>query len=705
MLPTIAAQDAPRHVLIASRLDDALFETGAWFAIDGENRRVPGVSVASLAHGKSLIGQGRVATVVGRLRPGFAAIDVDVEGVMGEAITEGIAAWCRDRGVWHVVRPSGGATGRHHIVAATHGVEGDLAELVATTRTTWRVGRTKVDLRRDIRPLSCPHRRSSETPRILGDARAALASLWKLIETLPAPAKPSRRPQGPAATSARRRARAQDTTAQTSTRNGEGRARVPRRTRPRRPLEEKWATYLETGKRPAWKRAGEAGVDATNSTFELMCTAAMLRAGFSHDEAWQAITRAHPDAMSHARASRTRWTRLVWRAVVDSDDAFTPTPTIDPAIWAATQQARERLRSCAWSLPVRQRTSVLVVGEVVLRRMETTNSLRVPVPERDLVLDTTIRDRKTIRAALRLLGRDVGTLHRDSLELRRKASTSYEFEITPARGGVSEIPPPSFHTPLPSALPAHLTLHHWLTLHHLHTIHALPPAQLATSTQRTPSPTSPTPDHLARAQHQTLTALQAAGLAHCDAAGGWTRPEHLPLAALAHEDHAGLRTHVAAERAAWRSGHRSRWEAERQISHEELRQRQIRWWRALGPEQRRARVTALSARFDASSVSEQTALKSRLIARDRARGIDPTARCETWWQAHSPEQQQHRREARLRRWQALTPPEQVAHARAWSEQRRRFVTASTVQVNGVQSLERDLAARRTNRTKPRSALR
>lgn len=676
MLPTIAAPDVPRHVLIASRLDDALFETGAWFVIDAENRRVPGVSVASLPHGKSLIGQGRVATVVGRLRPGFAAIDVDVEGVMGEAITEGLAAWCRDRGVWHVVRPSGGAAGRHHVVVATHGVEDDLAELVATTRIAWRVGRTKVDLRRDIRPLSCPHRRSGEVPRITGDSHAALASLWKLLETLPAPATPSRRRRGPARTSTRRRARPQDAPGQTTAREGAGEVRAPRRTRPRRPLEEKWATYLAMGKRPAWKRAHEPGVDATNSTWELMCTAAMLRAGWSHDEAWQAITRAHPDAMSHARASRTRWTRLVWRAVVDSDDAFTPTPTIDPSVWAATQQARERLRSCAWSLPVRQRTSVLVVGEVVLRRMETTNSLRVPVPERDLVLDTTIRDRKTIRAALRLLGRDVGTLHRDSLELSRKASTSYEFEITPARGGVSEIPPPSFHTPLPAALPSHLTLHHWLTLHHLHPTKAHTPSQLACLTQRAPSPDAAAPPHLLHAQRQALTTLQATGLAHCAADGGWTRPEHLPLTAPAHEDHAPLRAHVAAERAAWRSGHRSRWETERQIAHEELRQRQTRWWRALAPEQRRERLTVLSRRFDASSVSEQAALKGRLTARDRARGIDPAARCESWWQAHTPEQQQQRIEARLRRWHAFSPPEQVAHARAWNAHRRKLRSQS-----------------------------
>lgn len=663
MLPNLAVPAALRHVQFAARFDEVLFEGGSWFAIDAENRRVPGVSVASLEQGKALIGDGRVATIVGRLRTGFAVLDVDVEGVMGEAITDQLAAWCRERGVWHVVRPSGGAPGRHHVFVETRGGD-DLAALVAATRATWRVGRTKVDLRRDVRPLSCPHRRSGQVPRITGDARAALAALWALVESLPAPASSARR-RRPG-----RPARAAEHAGDENTGRLPAAAR-PGRTRPRRALEEKWQTYLATGRRPAWKRAKEPGVDATNSTYELMCTAAMLRAGWSHDEAWQAITTAHPAAMSHARASRQRWTRLVWRDVVASDNAFTPTPVVDEHVWAATQEARERLRACAWKLPVRQRTSVLVVGEVVLRRMETTSTLRVPVPERDLVLDTTIRDRKTIRAALRLLGRDVGTLHRDSLDLARKASSSFEFEIAPARGGVCEIPPPSLHTPLPSSLPRHLTLHHWLTLHHLHPTTPSTAPTLTTLLQRTPSPVPPSPTTTPlRAQRQVLRDLQQAGLAHCDAAGGWTRPTHLPLESTAHADHAQTRADVAAERAAWRSGHRSRWEMERQIAYDELRQRQVRWWRALPPERRRERLHALAQRFDASSVPEQVALKHRLTHRDQQRGIDPQARCAAWWQAHSPEQQRQRVEARLHRWRTLSPPEQVAHARAWSDYRR-----------------------------------
>lgn len=666
MYPNLAAPDAPRHVSIAARLDEVLFETGAWFAIDADNRRVPGVSVASLAQGKTLIGSGRVATLVGRLRAGFAVFDVDVEGVMGEAITEHLAAWCRERDVWHVVRPSGGSSGRHHVFVSTRSVEADLADLAAHTRAAWRVGRTKVDLRRDVRPLSCPHRRSGQLPAVAGDVRAALASLWQLAETMPSPSPSPRRRT--ARTSQPRRPMREDVAGEISGREHE--ARVPRRKRPHRPLEDKWATYLATGRRPAWKRADEPGVDASNSTYELMCTASMVRAGWTHEQAWQAIKAAHPDAMSHARESRQRWTRLVWRDAVASDDAFAPAPTIDTAVWAATQEARARLRACAWRLPVRQRTSLLVVAEVVLRRMETTGSLRVPVPERDLVLDTTIRDRTTIRRCLRLLGREVGTLHRDGLDHRRRRETSFEFEIAPALGGVCEIPPPSLHTPLPSALPGNLTLHHWLTLR------ALPPtasptaASLASTLQRCPSPQVEPPAHVVRAQRQVLTDLQSAGLAQCDAEGRWSRPESLPLANLPHADHASARAQVAQERAAWRSGDGSRWERERQIAHRELRERHRHWWAALPPAHRRERLRALATRFDASSVGEQSALKRRLRVRDRERGIDCSARREAWWQAHTPQQQQERVDARLQRWHRLSHPEQVAHARAWSEHRR-----------------------------------
>ena len=61
------------------------------------NQRVPGVVVPSLAAGLELVGQGDVASLVGRLNPGFRVVDVDVEGLVGHAVAEEVAGWCRGR--------------------------------------------------------------------------------------------------------------------------------------------------------------------------------------------------------------------------------------------------------------------------------------------------------------------------------------------------------------------------------------------------------------------------------------------------------------------------------------------------------------------------------------------------------------------------------------------------------------------------------
>ena len=86
--------------------------------------------------------------------------------------------------------------------------------------------------------------------------------------------------------------------------------------------------------------------------------------------------------------------------------------------FARVGDATAAARGALWRLlpGQRSRTSILRVGLAVLDRMERVGSLRVPVPERDLVLDTGITDRKTIRAALRQLhAHSIGTLHTDTL--------------------------------------------------------------------------------------------------------------------------------------------------------------------------------------------------------------------------------------------------------------------------------------------------
>ena len=117
MLPTVAdggrGSSVPVDVLVrrvptvVRDLDEVLFRPGGWFALSSGNQRVPGVVVPSLGAGLELVGQGDVASLVGRLNPGFRVVDVDVEGLVGHAVAEEVAGWCRGRGLWVLARRSG----------------------------------------------------------------------------------------------------------------------------------------------------------------------------------------------------------------------------------------------------------------------------------------------------------------------------------------------------------------------------------------------------------------------------------------------------------------------------------------------------------------------------------------------------------------------------------------------------------------------
>ena len=209
MLPTVAdgglessssAVVSFRRVpAVVSQLDEVLFASGGWFALSAGNERVPGVVVASLGAGLGLVGQGPVASLVGRLQPGFRVVDVDVEGLRGHAIAEEVAGWARGRGLWVLVRPSGGADGRTHVFVAVADHLNDLEEFVGEVRAAYGVGRSRVDVRVMVRPLSAPHRSGVET-RPLGSVSAALADLLvEIFERGRAPERHvnDRQPLGP----------------------------------------------------------------------------------------------------------------------------------------------------------------------------------------------------------------------------------------------------------------------------------------------------------------------------------------------------------------------------------------------------------------------------------------------------------------------------------------------------------------------------
>ncbi|MGL5856974.1 MAG: hypothetical protein ACRC35_00935 [Angustibacter sp.] len=630
-------------------LDGVLFAARSWFAIDATNRRVPAVVVPTLEAGLSLVGDGGVAAVVGRLREEVRVVDVDLAGDRGDTAAAAITDWCAREGLWHLVRPSGGGPGRAHVFVAHEGRLAELHRLVDELRGRLHAPATGLDVRATVRPLSSPHRSGASTT-----ARGRLSEALTALRRHP---WARQTPKGACSSPV--------------SRDGGVEALSPARRRLRTALPPQWAGYLEHGTAPT-----VGGPDQTRSAVELVATAALLRAGHDVTTAWDAVTGSHPDAFTRARASKRRWIRWVWNAAVESDNAFAPTPRADPPIASAVADARARLTQLAWSLPPRQRPSLLLVGHTVLDRIERTNDLRIPVPERDLVLDTGITDRKTIRAQLRALHGPVGVLHTDTLDRTRRSDTSFEFDIpTIDVRSVSQIPPPCIHTPDPpagtwSALPpgAHQL---WRAL-----LRERDPVDLDHLAQRALLTSSSTDDlspRQARTTRAALTALAEAGLAHCTATGQWIA-RATPTAGHTRRTVAGravLEQAVAAERAAYRApGHR--WQTARAAALKANYAREVGWWNGLPRDDRARRRATWQARFAALSVHDQEQIKADLAERRLRAGVDEPTRHDHWLDNLSWDDYHHRSTTRAAAFAALPVPLRQAHTAAWARHRARY---------------------------------
>ena len=647
----VAAAGRPEHARLPRSLvalDAALFQGDAWFAIDARNVRVAGVAVPSLEAGLALVGEGSVASIVGRLRPEVSVVDVDLEGEQGHAAAEAVAAWAARAGVWSLVRPSGGADGRCHVFVAPEDHRDALTRLVEDLRGRFRTSARRIDLRRDVRPLSAPHRSSSHAPRPYGPLTQALAELrarpWAAST--------------PMAVSA-------------ADRSWGGEAALSPRPRRSASLPSGWADYLRTGVRPPI-----GGEDKSRSTVEAIATGHLLRAGHTADSAWDAITAAHPDAMTKARANRRRWVRWVWNRAVEDDNAHSPTPRVDPVVAAAVTAARARLHDLQWRYPARQRPALLLVGHHVLDRMARTRRRRVPVPERDLVLDTGITDRKTIRAALRALDGAVGLLDTDAWDPADRAASSFEFEIPEASvRGVRQIPPPSSHTPLPRGTWATLprTCHTlWRVLQN--TVEPQACAELAQRAGITSTREAEATASQVRATRAALTALARAGLAHCTAGAQWVaraapEADHARRAATAH---AAIEVSIIGERADYRATRASPWSVARAAALKAARAREQAWWHGLEHADRAQRHATWAARYDAMSVVGQEQLKARLVVRRVAAGVDEPARHDHWLDALSMDAYLERSVRRQAWFDGLPAPLQQAHAAAWARHRARY---------------------------------
>lgn len=677
-------------------LDEQLFNPSpsAWLVIDAGNSAVPRVAVPSLDAGLELIGKGRIAALVGHLREGVGVVDVDVRGAAGNFLAGEVAVWLRRRGCWVLERPSGGAKGRWHVFFARAdfvyaaadqrtGLAAELSAYLVGLAADLKVPVHDLDLRDAVRPLSSPHRHGA-TPRPKGDLREALRSLRHVFPHRPEPAPLRRRPKI--------RPTAPSRTAAAGTTAGTDANVIPLvLQRWKRELRPDWRQYLLQGKTPAgpWSAAAtttRAAVQIDRSLVESACTRELVWAIGDPTTAWQLIRESHPTAMTKAKhQGYSWWIRYVWNELVRSAgqlDTTTdqPRPVEAPPaeILAAVTAARTTLTDLMWTVSARQRPALLLVGHHLLDRVIRERNLRVPCPERDLQLDTSLGDRKTIRAALARLNGHIGTLHTDCLSVTERDSTSYEFEINPAptRGG-RQFPPPAFHPP-PAARGLWGTLPRashplWRTL-----LNSDTPLDLTELAVRA-GLVEQVGDEPSKSQRMTtkagLAALSGAGMARVDEEGRWqvvSRPRSVDIEQTAAAAYARQLETIDAERAAYRARATWTWSVGRAEAIKVQKAKEKGWWDSLSPAARADRRMRKRLEFDQMSLSQQSTLKARLAEGRIRAGLPEVDTYESWLRSLSPDEYVARSFERKARFQSLSPAERGASIAAWENHRRRY---------------------------------
>lgn len=687
-------------------LDEHLFNPDAsqWRLIDSNNEALRGRAVPSLVDGLDLVGKGRVAALFGHLRDGAGVVDIDVPGPFGDWLTAEVTDWLRRRDCWVLERPSGGAEGRAHVFfahpdfhyapAATRtGFCAEVGTFLANLAADVKVPRTEVDLREAVRPLSSPHRHGAVT-KPKGDLRQALRDLKRTL------------PHRPAATPLRARPKVKpgkalppsDVSGATA---GSGLVVPLALQRWKRQLRPDWRRYLLQGDVPAGPWAAAAtrsrpAVDVDRSLVEAACTREMVWAIGDPQMAWRLIRESHPTAMTKAKhQGYSWWLAYVWNELVRTAAEFNTDPDQKPRqveappaeVLAAVAVGRHVLEELMWTVPARQRPALLQVGHQLLDRVLRAGDLRVPCPERDLLLDTGLGDRKTIRAALRRLNGRLGTLHTDCLSLIERDSTSYEFEINSAsEQGGRQIPPPVFDTPPPArglwATLPRASHSIWRTL-----LTGAGPRDLEELAVKAGLVEVPT-DVLSKSQRATakaaLVALAKAGMARVDEEGRWqaaTRPRLLQVEQDAAAAYARRLETVEAERAAYRAGTTSSWTAGRARAIKAQKAKEKAWWDNLSPAARAERTAAKRLEFDQMSLTQQSKLKAQLAERRIRAGIDELEHYQTWLDTIPADEYVARSLDRKERFKHLSEAERGASIEAWDRHRARYgLTAQRLSV-------------------------
>ena len=679
-VPALRQDSSSDQLRAACRaLDDLLFVPDDWFCLAPNNRKVAGVTPGTLDQALDLVGQGRVATVVGRLRPEVAGIDVDAGGALGDLAAHTLRDWCRTRGLWHLLRPSGGAPGRWHLFVVPGVRQDALSDQVAAVQRELRMPGEQLGLRRQFRPLSAPHRATgARTP--LDGVQDALSGLQTALEPVSARVRAARALPAP------RRAASGPTGPLTP---------LPR---PHRDLPLPWAAYLARGRRAA------AAVDRdprTRSLLELEATFQLVVAGYTEPEAWAAITAAHPGAFTKARSRGRTWWWNVWnRCVVDADTWLrarrAAAPTSAPAS-VATTTARAELEAVWRSWPTRTRHTDHDVLTVVLDRMDRAGSTAVPIPQRDLVLDCAVTSRTTVRASLaRLQAAGLLTVH--ATYQPGTTDTAHTLALPEHLGhhsAVVSLTDPSRFQPPHRRAPLTLRRSLGLVACAIHT--RLPDPNQTAATSLTDLAYAaglldshqdpPTPRQL-RTVRTHLRTLASHGLATVDEHGHWRAApaanQASPVGAAHHRGAALdqlVRDRIDHERAEFHqrfdaAQRRARWERQRQAAlaraAKAARARQKAWWDGHQAAVAHRRRAALAVAFAALPPDDQADRKHHLAAQRARAGEDERTRYDHWLTTMDPAAFDRRSAERALAFRSRPTHEQQQLVASWTAHRARW---------------------------------
>lgn len=671
----------------AVALDAVLFKSTGWFCLDAGNKRVAGVRAGSMSAALALVGQGTVATVAGLLRSEFAVVDVDAAGRVGDEIQAALLSWCAQRDVWALPRASGGGPGHWHVFLRPGEHRSALQAAVTQLRATHALPARAVDLRRQVRPLSAPHRSGAPSPLPSG-LPAAFRALQALSGASTASPGPTAAPPRPSAV-------------------------YEPLARPLRPLPGEWQCYLDDGHVPA---STNGWADPSSSTTERVATFWLVVCGHDEASAWTSIAQAHPEAFTKARArGRGWWRRHVWRDAGEAADSWRQQHHQDrqpsPAHVAAVPSA-ELLRALAaaraalcveWlSWGRDERHGLRAVLEVLFARMERTGGLTVPCPERDLLLDTPLRARNTVRKYLHRLqelrfGQRLPTFTPGSTNpdqqshtfaLDERFTTADDERFTTADSDAVRLhAPPTSHTPTRPGLPGPGL---WRLL-------GLPARHTYLAVLLQPGPRSPELAVLAGLVHGPevdptvsqlrtldghLQVLAGLGLVQVDGDGNWRAIESSVLESsvqrAAEQSQQSVVERVAQEREIYRQKMRpaERWQRQRAAALERAAKlaqaRQKAWWDGLDPERRKQRRRERTEAFARLSLVEQTAVKTRLAEQRRLAGQDEERRRLDWIGAQADDAYAERVADRTVTFAAMPPPAQAAAVATWQAHRDRY---------------------------------